>query len=320
MSNKPRSQIYTDVVKFLKTGSYTILQIAEHTNINWETAKNAVETLLAIKLISPEEKNGKTYYFVNESNLLSLNENTLLGIPISEPQRKLTLQLKKRIQERWKDRRAQLKTFQNKILVKVIKDAKIKDIPYGWYLFGECVVLHEELTEKSITKYDKEIDAAIKYYEDCQTTAELMRKTYRDEQNATYLARLTITNILMERFTENSIHDLRRELKNLLFSIKVNEETKPLLEYIDGFVSMTLRITTKLGPLQAEEIRPIILEAFNAVWEIIATYNLYTSLESNGFYSKPEIKKYYDLRMESLKQVATEYLNHLKDYVPPLDL
>ncbi len=83
---------------------------------------------------------------------------------------------------------------------------------------------------------------------------------------------------------------------------------------------MALRITTKLNLREAEEIRPIIIEAFNAVWEIIATYNLYISLESNGFYSKPEIKKYYDLRMESLKQVATEYLNHLKDYVPPLDL
>ncbi len=52
-----------------------------------------------------------------------------------------------------------------------------------------------------------------------------MRKTYRDENNTTYLARLNITTILMDRFTEDSIHNLRRELRNLLFSFKVTEET-----------------------------------------------------------------------------------------------
>ena len=52
MANKQRSQIYEDVVQLLKKGSYTTLQIAEKMNINWETAKNAVETLKRINLLS----------------------------------------------------------------------------------------------------------------------------------------------------------------------------------------------------------------------------------------------------------------------------
>ncbi|PIN87851.1 hypothetical protein COV12_01720 [Candidatus Woesearchaeota archaeon CG10_big_fil_rev_8_21_14_0_10_32_24] len=320
-----RAELYNEIVETLKKEEKTILQIAKSFSpqLNWETSKNAVTMLQEVGIVSTKEQNGKTYYYVDESNIIDLDKDTLLGIHVTKEERLATLQLSQRIDLRWDLPRKLLKTFRNKIMIKVIKEAKIKNIPYGWYLFGECLLLQsDDLTGiKNIgSKYDKEIDSAIKYYSGCFTTNELMEKTYVDEHNETYLSRLKMIDFLLNKFTGDSINRLRLELRNLIFSFRKKEDNEDIIEFINGFAFCVFRMIKKMSLGELEEIRPLILETFTSMWEIIATYSLYESLAINGFYKKTDIKKYYSLRLESLKQVAEEYINNLKDHYPTLEI
>ncbi|RJQ21872.1 hypothetical protein C4580_01770 [Candidatus Woesearchaeota archaeon] len=327
-TRKKRADIFKDIVDSLRNGSQTILQISKATDINWETVKNCLETLKTLSIIQEEEKNGKTFYFVDESKLIQTEENTLLGLPLTEDRKNATYGLFKRIIERWEkirpDRKIN-KTFLHKILVKVVKNND-KDLkfPHGWYLFGECAVLQcdpmdcKEQPYQIGTEYDAKIDVVVTEYSQLSSTHELMQRQYTDEGNELYTLRLKISDKLLNKFTETSVHELKRSLKDFVFSFKKNEENEELLEYLNGFLSIVTRLINGLKLGELDDIRPVINETFMSIWELLATYNLYKSLVERGYYEKATIRKYYTLRMGNLKHIAESYLSALHDYCPPL--
>ncbi|MBD3304393.1 hypothetical protein GF343_04560 [Candidatus Woesearchaeota archaeon] len=238
-------------------------------------------------------------------------------MPISKEQKNATLGLAKRIIEKWKKKTSKpiKKTFLQKILITVVKQANIKNIPYGWYLFGECAVLRLEPDSIAASnKYDKFINPVIEKYSKIPNTQELLKKHYVEEGNDLYLLRLKISNLLMNQFNTESITSLKINLNNFLFSFKKTDDNKDLLEYVTGFVSIVIQLIKNLSVDELEEIRSEINNAFIAVWEIVGTYNLYESLVK--FYDKQVLKKYYTIRADNLKLVAEEYLLALKDNIP----
>jgi len=312
--------IYNDIVETLKTGSYNILQISEKTGINWETVKNALITLEGLKLVSKETKNNRTYYFMDESKLIEFNKNTLLGLPVSKEQKQTTLSLAKRIAEIWNKKTSKplRKTFLHKMLIKLVKKEQIKNVPYGWYLFGQCAVLQfetQELTEiQSVKKYDKQINEIVKEYSNIPNTNELLEQHYIEEGNDLYLTRLKISNILINTFNEDSLKSLKANLKNFLLSFKKTEDNEDLLEYINGFYSIVIRLTKELSIEELEGMRPQINDSFRHIWEIMGTYELYNSLDD--FYDKKILKKHYTIWIENLKHISETYLSELKDNIP----
>jgi len=309
-----KEEILGKILETLKTGSYNILQISKETGINWETVKNAVQTLEKINLVSKE----KNKYFLNK--VLDFNENTLLGLPISKEQKNATLGLANRIIEKWNKKvsRPIKKTFLHKILIKVVKEANINNIPYGWYLFGACAVLRLDPdlnTSSDIgNKYDAQTTSIIEEYSKIPNTQELLKKHYVEEGNDVYLLRLKISNLLMNQFNTESITSLKINLNNFLFSFKKTEDNEDILEYVLGFVSIVLQLIKQLSINELEDIRSEINSTFIAIWEIAGTYNLYESLIK--FYDKQILKKYYTIRVDNLKLVAEEYLLALKDNIP----
>jgi predicted transcriptional regulator len=306
-----KEEILSKILKTLSTGSYNILQISKETGINWETVKNAVQTLEKINLVSKKDNK----YFVNK--VLDFNENTLLGLPISKEQKNATLGLAKRIIDKWNKKTSKpiKKTFLQKMLIKVIKQANIQNIPYGWYLFGECAVLRLEPDSIAAdSKYDKYIKPVIEEYFQIPNTQELLKKHYIEEGNDLYLLRLKISNLLMNQFNTESITSLKINMNNFLFSFKKTDDNNDLLEYVTGFVSIVMQLIKHLSIDELEEIRSEINNTFVAIWEIVGTYNLYESLVK--FYDKQVLKKYYDIRIHNLKLVAEEYLLALKDNIP----
>jgi len=55
-----------------------------------------VNTLVNIGIISSKEDNGKTYYYMDESKMINLRQDTLLGLPLSKNQEDLSKGLYKR--------------------------------------------------------------------------------------------------------------------------------------------------------------------------------------------------------------------------------
>ncbi len=323
MANKQRSQIYEDVVQLLKKGSYTTLQIAEKTGINWETAKNAVETLTRISLLSSHEESGKTYYTVNEANFLQLRKDTLLGLPLNPEQDKSTRALLSRIKQRWQETVGKpiSKTFLQKILVRLVEENKIQNVPYGWYLFGECAVLFT--TDNDITptkKYDEEIDVIIKEYALFENTNELLRTYYTRKGNLLYLLRLNISNILLEKFTVDSLATLKKTVRDFLFTFPNTEDNKEIVEYLNAFASMIFRLVNHKNEKEMEDLRSLLNDTFSSLWESMATYNLFYSLKDKGWYDEATLQRYYRLRTQIVQEIVENYLNVLNDQTPTLEL
>jgi len=317
MANKPRSQIYYKIVELLKTGSFTTLQIADKTGINWETAKNALETLSKISVVSSEEKNGKTYYTMAN---LELRDDTLLGLPISDEQKTRTSILLKSIETVWNNilpNRPLNRTFRQKVLIKLIKRANIKNVPYGWYLFGQCAVLHNpDLSNiQPAHDHDSEIKTIIEEYQNLSTT-ELLLSHYREENNEVYMSRIKISDILLNRFTEESLSILKRLLIQFIFSF--GEADEDVNAALNAFHSVCARLINSKNPKEMEDIRPLINEAFNVLWEIMAAYNLYISLRNRDWYEKAVLERHYKLKIECSFQVFKEYYDALQDYCPPI--
>lgn len=322
MANKERSRIYSDVVELLKKGSYTTLQIADLTKINWETAKNAVDTLVKINLVSPKKENGKTYYSIDEANFLQLRKDTLLGLPLSDEQLNISRGLLKRIDELWikYSNKPLSKTFRQKILIKLVKRNNIQNIPYGWYLFGQCAVLfmNEEENIVSNKSYDKEIIILIKEYQQISTTKELLELHYLEEGNELYNARIRISDILLRPFDNSSIQLLKQDLRRFVFSFPKNEENSEIMDRINGFYSIIIRLINGSNIKELDDNRPLINDVFMALWELIATFNLYQSLKGKNWYEPSTLYRYYKLRIEMLLPEVDAYILILKDHCIPL--
>lgn len=324
MANQPRSKIYEKVVLLLKTGSFTTLQIAEKTGINWETAKNAVETLHRINLISSHEQHNKMYYTIDEANFLQLRKGTLLGLPLSQEQEETTQALLARIKQRWTKLVGTIikKTFQQKILVRLIQENSIVNVPYGWYLFGECAVLSnfEEKEIKPIVAYDQQIDRLILEHKQFMDTQELLRYDYTKKGNQLYLLRIRINHLLLKPFTNESLPSLKQDVRDLLFNFPNTKENESLVESLNAFASMIFRLVNHKNEKEMEDLRPLLNDTFSSLWELMATYNLYKSLKENDWYDEMTLQKHYKLRIEILQPIVENYLATLNDHVPTLEI
>ena len=325
MANKQRSKIYEDIVQLLRRGSFTILQIADNTKVNWETAKNAVETLSRINLLSSNEVSGKTYYTINEANFLQLNKDTLLGLPLTEKQLETTKGLFKRITELWsKDSPRHLnKTFLQKILVKLVRQEKITVVPYGLYLFGQCAVLYnyEDLSDiQSIKSYDSTLKKIIVEYQRISSTKELLDRHYIEEGNELYKTRILINDHLLKPFTDDSLAQLKKLIRQLVFIFPNTEDNPEIIECVNGFFSAAVRIINGYNLKEIEDLRPLLNEVFTALWELMATFNLYQSLLNQKWYDKPILDRYYKLRKEIILADVETCIFTLLDHCPPLNI
>ncbi len=318
-----RSDIYLQVVQELRKGPSTILQVAKATDINWETVKYAIETLEKIKIIRSYPENGKIHHVVDESHFLELRKDTLLGLPLDKNQEKSTKEIITRIKQRWQEITGKpiSKTFLQKILVRLVEEKKIKNVPYGWYLFGECAVLFT--TENDITptkKYDEEIDEIIKEYAKIANTNELLQTYYTKKGNQLYLLRLKISNILLEPFTIDSLTTLKKIVRDFLFTFPNTEDNKEIVENLNVFASMIFRLVNHKNEKEMEDLRSLLNDTFSSLWESIATYNLYHSLKDKGWYDLATLQRYYKLRTQIVQEIVENYLNILNDQTPTLEL
>jgi len=318
-----RSEIYHQVVQELRKGPSTILQVAKATDINWETVKYAIETLEKIKIIRSYQENRKMHYVVDESHFLDLRKDTLLGLPLTPDQEKITNALLNRIKQRWQEltKRPVSKTFLQKILVRLVEENKIPNVPYGWYLFGEYAVLFNTDDDViSIKKYDTQIDVIIKDYASFENTNELLQAYYTRKRNELYLLRLKISNILLEPFTVSSLSTLKKNVRDFLLTFPITDDNKEIVENLNAFASMLFRLINNKNEKEVEDLRSLLNDTFSSLWESMATYNLYQSLQDNEWYDLATLQRYYKLRIEIVQEIVESYLTVLNDQTPNLEI
>jgi hypothetical protein len=163
--------------------------------------------------------------------------------------------------------------------------------------------------------YDNAIKSIINECKDLSTT-ELLLNHYREENNEVYMNRIKISDILLNRFTEESLASLKRILMQFIFSF--GEADEDVNSALNAFHSVCSRLINSKNINEMEDIRQILSETFSVLWEIMAAYNLYKSLCNKGWYENTVLEKYYKLKLESSFQVFKEYYETLQDYCPQI--
>ncbi len=323
MARQTREKLFEKVVETLKKNPKTIHQVAKATDINWETVKKTISVLSKINLVKSSIKNGKEYFSIGTTGFIKPRKDTLMGLPITQEQEHRTKQLLKRIEEIWSKivpHRKLGKTFRQKILVKLIKSTEENNVPYGWFLYGQCAVLYNpDLTGITSSKqYDTKITDIIEEFKDIPTTTELLERHYTETGNESYKLRLLISQNLLDKFTEDSIYLLKKNIKHFIFNFKKTEENNKIIEVLESFLSFSLRLLSKLPIRELEDIRSQMNETFLKVWEIMATYNLYKSLQKKNWYEINILKEHYYMKLEVLLASIDEHITTLGDNCPPI--
>jgi hypothetical protein len=312
-----RSDFYSYIRDVLQSGSYNVFQIREHIEhehnkkVSWEAIRAALEALESIGFVKKEEKSGKDYYSL--SHCSTPIKDTILGLPVSKEQEKLCCEIANRIRELAPKTN---NTFLQKMVVNLIKRKNL-DIPYGWYLYGECCVVKlvpEFLSKYSSThKFDTELKQIIGEFKSYGNTDELLKALYVKEGNALYLHRWKINGMLSHPFKEKPVL-LDYEIKHMIFTISDMKLPRQIYEYLMEFYSDLVRLIKH--PIEKmEEYRLDILSTFQSIWELIGTYEMYST-------TKPKYQMdtlcYYQaaaLQLKTIIEVNLDYLNGLCPYV-----
>lgn len=292
-----RGKIYKQIVNALKFHKLNIQQISTKTGIRWETVKNAVDALTEAGFL---KKDGRAY---NLEKDFSFDEDTILGIPVPEEKKKQLAG----IANRFRQLTNYNNTFLQKAVINVIKRENL-DLPYGWYLFGECsAVMFNKMNNKytATKKYEKTIKETISEFSKFKNTDALMENIY--EGNQLYMLRLQIDQVFKDKLTKHNMRSIELAVKQMLFVLK-----GPSYYFLDSFYSQVAMLK-KLDEEQLNEIKLEIYAAFRIIWEIIGTqkYKETVNLENIDFY--------YKTRMEALEELAHCYLLTLKDYWPRIE-
>ncbi len=206
--------------------------------------------------------------------------------------------------------------------MRLIQENAIINVPYGWYLFGECAVLfgYEEKEIKPTTIYDQQIDKLVLEHKQFINTQELLRYDYTKKGNPLYLLRIRISHSLLEPFTNESLSSLKRDVRDLLFNFPCTKDNEETVGLLNAFASMIFRLVNYKNEKEMEDLRPLLNDTFSSLWELMAVYNLYESLNKNKWYEEAALQKYYKLRMGILQPTVENYLATLNDHVPTLEI
>ena len=294
-----RGEIYNLIVGVLKTENLNIQQISQRTGVRWETVRNAVESLEEAGFL---KKDGRVFKLDGEFQYF--DDETILGVPLDEDQKKTYFQIANRIKE-FKNYN---KTFLQKAVISVIKKEKL-DLPYGWYLFGECtpVKLCDETLQGygSTRKHDKAICETITEFDKYHNTVDLMEEQYQDKP--LYSSRLHIDQIFKGDLDQNAMKLLELHVKQMLFKVE-----DPASEYLDAFLS-SVAMLKRLSDEDLEAVKMDVYSTFRIIWELIGTQQFKETSQLDN------IDFQYETRMTTLKSLASEYLANLKDYWPQVE-
>lgn len=312
MVKRGKSEIYESIVDFLKkNGSSRVQTISEKTSTRWETVKSALETLEKSEFV--QEKNN--FYSLKQS--LNFDKETILGIMIEPSEKEKISKIANRFRELWPKNKFLGKTFLQKMTVELIKKENL-NLPYGWYLFGQCTALkmHDETLNKygSEKKYDFKIKEIIEEYSQFNDTDELLEYHYKKEKKKLYLTRLSINNILKKNnlSRELILNVLDIQIQSLIWDFEKNSDNKDIFEILEGFHSIILKLS-KLPVEKLNNLKFDIYTTFSLIWELIGSYNLYKSLNQ-------DIKLFYDYNADILKDKIDNLLVNLKEYCPKIEL
>lgn len=289
-----------------------IQDISKYSKINWDSTKRYLNLFIELGLVE-EVKEGTKSVFILKSKQIS-NE-TLFSLPLKKEHISLIQKIYGTINLICSSKPT--KTFVQKVTV-AFADRYATELPRGWYMFGEIMVLPYDYDKDyahystSETEYS-DIEKLCKEY--FGSTRNVRMKQYQNKDNKLYLLKEDL-----QKFLTYSIVTEKQKVKELLncLAILIGKKDSKISSLVDEFCSRTLSIfrnNDNEGIICAQQT---ILDSFYSVWNLISVYEFYDSLKP--FYPEELILIYLNDKIKLCKEEAIEAIDNLDEYMNIQDL
>lgn len=296
---------------------YSIQDISKDSDVNWESTKRYIDVFVKTGLMKEFEEDGKIVY----QKIHSLDKDTMYGIPVSDENKDVSRRIYATIQKIWKEKypdKKLSKTVMQKIASDTVENiAKFKQVPKGWYLYGEMLLVPADPTKD----YDypfKEKDVVIEIERICDiyfkfsNTSEVRSYQYESRKKEMYQIKERLHNLLGQDFKDIEIRNkIRHNLNELAFSWGSKEKNSRALDILEDYCSTTIYLLRNLSADELDKIKFTINQVFECVWNLVGTYELYESLKQ--YYDKDVLGDFLDSKIEVLEEMAVESLEDLHE-------
>ncbi len=326
---KSPEQIKQDILKTLEQGPLSIQQISKGIESNWLTIDKFVKGLVELAKVREIMLPNKTKVY------RLIREDTYLDIPITKEEREIFYFLFDNARKAFKElgRENPAKIQMQKTIVNVIDKFNLK-VPTVWYLYGKMTLMKYE-TEKDYSQYSirlEQQEQILQYMKEViytviktHWTRAICKAQYCAYDQSLYLKKENIYEILVkERDLNKKKDELRKNLIEMYFSFPSTAESSTVNNILHEFEILVGKMTF-LPDLNKH--RKALLEAFDAVWKMIAIYMFYESLTSYyRFKNKLEVKSVYledsintkiSIAQELISDLQLEYINGLEEMKEP---
>lgn len=326
MVRKTKKQLVQRIIQLLENKPMTVNELSIAVGSNWDTVYKALDLLKSVNIVLEIEEGNKKIFKKIDDASIPKREDTLLGIPVSRKSEDLCYYLFNKVKQKWikKTKQEPNRTQMQKVVGEIADNIKLPyEIPRGWYLFGQVCVLeynpiqeyHSEF-QNNIPELNREIDSAIEIYSRYDKTIDVLFEQYKRKNKVLYLARLKLKQILCYELNQETKPLISKLLNSFAMNFPQKEDNKNIIKLLDAYISIVNRLFIERQEL--EELHNLIIDCFISLWELIATYNLFSDLINGNYgYEYGILKKYFEPRFNTLIALCEDYLEELMGYLPP---
>ena len=303
----------------------SIQEISKLSDVSWESTKRYLEFFVKLKIVRTFQEDSKLIY----QKIRPLENDTLFSIPLSQEHKDIIRKIYGTIKNIWKDvcsEKPLTKTLIQKIAVEFISNnPNYKDIPRGWYLYGQSLLLPFDFAEdyQNTLESDEDLESikqkCIEYEPYAEKSHKIRRHHYENKNNSLYLLKENLSYCLV--YSDFKDNNQKNKIRKLLNDFAVNCERKEsnseILAIVEDFCSETLAIFRHADNALLEKSRQSIIEAFGKVWQLVATYEFYDSLKE--FYDKELLQDYLFDKIKALIEMVIESLENLQEFRPKFE-
>jgi len=300
----------------------TTQQISEQSGVNWESTKRYLELFARLDVISEVKENERLFYLRSAQ----IEHDTFFGIPLKIEHKNQIKRIYATIRYMWPKEKPLSRTIMQKIAVDVV-EKRFQDIPRGWYLFGEILLLPPNTNLEDVSPFSSDsadFDAIRKSYEKydpCEDTSAVRKRQYEEKRNALYIKKEELYNMLGQ-ICHISNRDNITQIRKLINEFAVLSEDKNtdshLITIVEDYCASTLSIFRNSDLKQIRDAQGSINYAFTQVWNLIATFEFYNTLSE--YYPREVLDYYFANRFEEVEELAIFALESLRNFEPKFEL
>ena len=307
---RDRKNILRQVKELVMSSPKSMYEISKEMKSNWDTIKSNVALLTDLGVVKQE--NGKVIYSPSGKEY---DEDSIAGIPISKKVKEKVWTIAKTILAEWRKHTDEPlnSTKLQKMLVELSDGFPSLELPTGWYRYGKVVLVRvsgKEMDGKAPKKLSeissesakilRRIEQLVPDYINKQTS-EIVDQQYEKYKTEYYMLRKKIEKMLCEKI--NDLTRISKELYELVFLFPLDEKNSLSVETFNFVKGALITIIQNISKSNKDEesLRMELLDVFNSLWNVIATYNLFSTIEGSTGYDDVLIKSFIESRVQTCK-------------------